>query len=255
MHILVTICGRSGSKGVKNKNIRDFLGYPLIEYTIAAAELFKAKRVGDTVDICINSDSAKILSLAAAHKEIVKINRPNDLAGDLSSKISVIVHSVEHMEKTMSISYDVVIDLDITSPLRRVSDITNTLESLLSNEGCEVVLSVVPARRNPYFNMIEVRDGVPRRVINTKFITRQEAPEVYDVNASVYCYRRKSLGTSILSSPIDGVFGFSMMQDTGVLDIDTEEDFQLMEVVGRHFFMCNGYSEIMANVRKYTACG
>ena len=63
MNFLITICGRGGSKGLENKNIRPFLGRPLMEYTIAAARRFRVLRPEDHIDICVSSDSRELLSI------------------------------------------------------------------------------------------------------------------------------------------------------------------------------------------------
>ena len=64
MNILFTICGRAGSKGIKNKNIRDFAGKPLPYYTISAIDLFLKRTALDVQsDIVINSDSPDLLNM------------------------------------------------------------------------------------------------------------------------------------------------------------------------------------------------
>ncbi|HVI42365.1 MAG TPA: acylneuraminate cytidylyltransferase family protein [Anaerovoracaceae bacterium] len=235
MNILITICGRAGSKGLRNKNIREFLGKPLIHYTIVAAYLFRGRRSGDLVDICVNSDSDELLSIAGKY-DVIGIERPEELAQDASPKVPAIRYSLEYMEERLSRQYDFVIDLDITSPLRKTTDIENALAKALENGNADVVFSVVPSRRNPYFNMVEKKDGKTQKIIDLYFPSRQQAPEVYDMNASVYCYRRNSLLDKLKRSPLEGVFDIILMKDTAVLDIDSEEDFELMELLAGQFF-------------------
>lgn len=242
MNILITICGRAGSKGVKNKNIRDFKGFPLVYYSVAAAYMFKERNNNLNVDICVNSDSDALLSLFSTANEIELIKRPKDLALDNTPKVEVIKSSLDHMEKRGT-QYDVVIDLDITSPLRQAKDIEVGLEKISKNENLDVVFSVVNARRNPYFNMVEEKNGKIKKVIESEFVVRQEAPNVYDMNASIYCYRRNSLFNNIKRSPLEGKFGIFLMKDTGVLDIDSEEDFELMGILADYYFK-NGFTEL-----------
>jgi CMP-N,N'-diacetyllegionaminic acid synthase len=236
MNILITICGRAGSKGVRSKNIRELCGIPLIYYTVATALQFKNNNPVHSVDICVNSDSEPLLQLVRSIQGVTCVKRPEELARDDSPKIPVITHSVTMMEHNTGTHYDRVIDLDITSPLRKVEDIESALSKLESNDAADVVFSVVHARRNPYFNMVETHEGVSRKIIDSTFVTRQQAPQVYDMNASIYCYRRSSLVNRISRSPFDGSFDIVLMQDTAVLDIDSEEDFELMEVLGAHYF-------------------
>lgn len=234
MNILVTICGRAGSKGLKDKNARLFLGYPLIRYTIAAAYLFRNQRSGDSVDICVNSDGDRILNLSRGYG-VTCIKRPQALAGDEAPKLPAIRYSLEAMEARTQKQYDYVLDLDITSPLRKTADIENALAKIRDNPGLDAVFSVVEARRNPYFNMVEEINGKPQKVLCSAFTARQQAPAVYDMNASVYCYRRESLLHRLKQSVFDGAFDVFLMKDTAVLDIDSEEDFTLLEVLGRYF--------------------
>ena len=130
--------------------------------------------------------------------------------------------------------FDTVIDLDLTSPLRTVEDIKGTLDCLREDQNADIAFSVTNSRRSPYFNMVaQKEDGYYRTVVETKYTTRQQAPVCYDMNASIYAYERKYL----LS---DNVFERKAviwnMQDTGVLDIDSEEDLELMEVIAKFLF-------------------
>lgn len=235
MNILITICGRAGSKGVKNKNTRIFLGYPLAVYSAAAAILFKRMRTNDRINLCASSDSDTILNTLRPYG-ITCVKRPESLAHDDSPKLPAIRHALQHMEAIEDIRYDFIIDLDITAPLRKVSDIENALCILQNSPEADAVFSVVPARRNPYFNMVERKDGKMQKILGGAFTARQQAPAVFDMNASIYCYKRQSLLNKLQNSPLDGQFEIFLMRDTAVLDIDSEEDFALMEVLGRHFF-------------------
>lgn len=250
MNILITICGRAGSKGLRNKNFKDFLGYPLLFYTLAAAALFKERHPNDQVDIGVNSDSEELLSLARKWADVTAIPRPAELAQDQSPKIPVIRHSLSTMETVKKCRYDYIIDLDITSPCRRVADIENAYQKISQSTKSDIVFSAVNARRNPYFNMVELRDGRIQRVKSSDFVARQQAPAVYDVNASIYCYKRDSLLKTIKESLFDGVCDVILMKDTAVIDIDSEEDFELLQILGKHFFE-HDFVEIMTYLRKH----
>lgn len=245
MNILITICGRGGSKGVKNKNFKFFLGHPLIYYTIAAANHFKKGNQDKNIDICVNSDSEELLKIAAKKEGVDIIKRPDNLATDRAAKIPVIKYSVEKMETKYDKKYDYIIDLDITSPLRKEKDIQIAFEKLLTNKNKDLVFTVVPSRRNPYFNMIEKKDNKLKKIIASEFIRRQDAPEVYDMNASIYCYNRDSLVSKILESPLEGDFEITLMEDTGILDIDHENDFMLMEILAKYFYEQKEYKKII----------
>lgn len=245
MKILITICGRKGSKGVKNKNFRNFLGYPLVSYTIAAAKYFKKYNLDKEIDICVNSDSDELLEVSSKYAGIKLIKRPEYLATDVVAKIPVIKYSIDMMEKKYNKTYDYIIDLDITSPLRKYTDIQEAFNILLENFSKDLVFTVVPSRRNPYFNMIEKKENKLEKVIKSNFIRRQDAPEVFDMNASIYCYRKDRLIKKIKNSPLEGEFDISLMEDTGVLDIDHENDFELMELLAKFYFKKNEYRQLL----------
>lgn len=244
MNVLITICGRAGSKGVGNKNFREFLGKPMISYTIKAARLFKEKNKNIEIDICLNSDN-DIARKIALEESLFFVERPNELASDTASKVDAIRDVLLKMEKNENKKYDYVIDLDITSPLRKVSDIENILNKEIETQS-DVVFSVVPSRRNPYFNMVEKVDG--NKIVFSKpssFVRRQDAPEVYDMNASIYCYKRNTLA-DCNKNPFTERIDIIIMKDTYVLDIDHEEDFFLMECLVKNYYK-DEFKEIFEN--------
>lgn len=82
------------------------------------------------------------------------------------------------------------------------------------------------------------------------FTARQMAPAFYDVNASIYVYRRAFLAGNTSGILWDGKIQVSLMLDTGVLDIDSEEDFLLMEVIARHLYATRPeFAAVQANIR------
>lgn len=234
MNILITICGRAGSKGVGNKNFRLFLGKPMIYHTIRAAKLFKEKNKNINIDICLNSDNS-IAKKISEEEKLFFVERPSELASDTASKVDAIRDVLLKMEKNQNKKYDYIIDLDITSPLRKVKDIENVFNKEIETQS-DVVFSVVPSRRNPYFNMVEkTKDD---KIVFSKpssFVRRQDAPEVYDMNASIYCYKRDTLA-DFTKIPFKGKIDIVIMKDTYVLDIDHEEDFSIMECLVKNYY-------------------
>lgn len=250
MKILWTICGRAGSKGIKNKNIKSFLGKPLPYYTISAIDLYLKKHVDVEYDIVVSSDSSELLKLMNDNKmrKVDLIDRSAELSGDTISKIAVIRNCYEIMTKNKNIEYDMVVDLDITSPLRKVCDIENLINTQI-NKKTELTTSVVPARRNPYFNQV-MRNGECgiKKVIESNFTARQQAPEIFDMNASLYAYSIDFIKSD--KNLFDGYSEMIEMQDTAVLDLDHENDFVLMEVIAKYLFENDEkYKEISDNIK------
>lgn len=240
MTILFTVCGRAGSKGVKNKNVREYLGTPLVYYTLATIDLYIKRYLtpSDKFNAVLNTDSPELIGLINAQKklDVTVFERSAELGADAVPKVSVIADCLIRAEKTFGRKYDVVVDLDITSPLRTVEDLKNLIDKKLSRNDTDVVYSVTGSRRNPYFNMVIEEKGYFRRAIISEFTARQQTPVMYDMNASLYAYSPIALKTkdhkAFFNSRTDAI----AMKDTAVLDIDSEEDFELISVIGKYFF-------------------
>lgn len=242
MNILFTLCGRAGSKGVKGKNARDFLDIPLVWYSMANIALYMERYAGDNhIDIVLNTDSEDLIRLVEQVKDIdvTILRRDASLGGDKVPKVAVILDCLTRSEEIFKVRYDMVVDLDITSPLRTVQDIKNAIDKKAVRNDVDVVYSVAPSRRNPYFNMVKEENGFFCKAIPSNFTTRQEAPVFYDMNASIYAYSPEALKNkehaTFFNSGCDAV----VMADTGILDIDSEEDYELMQVIARYLFENN----------------
>ncbi|MDO4228183.1 MAG: acylneuraminate cytidylyltransferase family protein [Capnocytophaga sp.] len=192
MNILVTICARGGSKGIPGKNIKIINNRPLISYTLEVAEWFA--KIYET-DIILSTDSAEIKNVVAnlPFKKIdISYTRPEYLSSDTAGKLDTIIDVKNYAQQKNNKAYDIILDLDVTSPLRTVTDLENSLRLLLENQEAVNLFSVSPANRNPYFNMVEANEqGFYELCKKGSFLTRQSAPKVYDLNASFYFYKKK----------------------------------------------------------------
>lgn len=232
MKILFTICARKGSKGLKNKNISDFLGKPICYYTLEAYKKFCSVYKELDCKLALNTDSPELLEQVKGFGiEFIYIERTEELAGDKVGKIDVIKDTY----KKIGEKFDFVIDLDLTSPLRKITDIKGVLDSLINTENADLAFSMTSSRRSPYFNQVrKYEDGFYKPVQNVGALTRQEVPKVYDMNASIYAYKPEFLLRAI--KLFDGKAAAFEMQDTAVLDIDNPEDKELMEILAKYFY-------------------
>ena len=224
--ILVTICARGGSKGVKNKNIRELNGQPLISYSIQQAlDWGKASRV------VVSTDSVEIASIAQKYGADVPFLRPVNLASDMAAKIPVIRHALQESIKIYNENYSIIVDLDATSPIRTTGDLNKAFD-LFQNSGSDTLFSVVHAHKNPYFNMVETdADGKVKlcKILESDIVRRQDAPKVYSMNASIYFYRQKYLLGEDNNSAISNNSSIYIMNDFAAIDIDREVDFKFVE--------------------------
>lgn len=249
MNILFTICGRAGSKGIKNKNIRNFAGNPLPYYSISSIDLFlKRTKIEINYDIVINTDSRELIEMMEENplREVEIIMRKPELCNGAIGKIEVVRDCFFQMRERTGKNYDMVVDLDITSPLRRAEDLENLIKKHRETNA-DVTTSVTDARRNPYFNQLKRTEHGFKKVIESDFTARQQAPQIFDMNASLYAYNPEYLMTG--KGVLDGYCECIEMKDTGILDLDHENDFALMEVIAEYLFKTeDGYKEIKNNI-------
>ncbi len=243
MNILFTICGRAGSKGFRNKNLKEMNDVPLVYYTMAVIEEYRRKHPWDYADTVLNTDSEPLMKIVKEQKRmnVEFVTRTEELAGDAVPKADVIQDTYLVMKNNRE--YDAVIDLDLTSPLRTVSDIENATAEYFKNPEYDLVYSVVKARRSPYFNMVQKSsDGYYHKVCKGNITARQQVPECYELNAGIYVYSPKFLSGSIEKPISEYKAGISLMRDYLILDIDSEEDFKMMELL--HRFYCSESPEL-----------
>lgn len=251
MNILFTICGRAGSKGIKNKNIKKFLNIPLPIYTLSAIDLYLKKNSETKGSVALNTDSIELADLMCKNpwRHVEWIKRNDELTGDKVSKVAVIRNTWNEMQKCTKEKFDMVVDLDITSPLRTIQDIENLI-SEQKRTGGDVVYSVTDARRNPYFNMVKKSEKGYIRVISSDYVTRQDSPDIYDMNASLYAYSPEFLASD--KEIFQGYCEIIKMMDTAVLDLDHENDFELMEVIAKYLFnKYFAFSEVKEHCDEY----
>jgi CMP-N,N'-diacetyllegionaminic acid synthase len=222
MKILGTVCARKGSKGVKNKNIISLAGKPLIAYTI---EYLKNWKKLDKL-VC-TTDSEKIAEIAKQYGAEIPYIRPSELATDNAPKLKVIQHVLKFCEQQDKIKYDIIVDLDPTAPLRKKKFLDEAFNKFLECNA-DNLYSVCKARKNPYFNMVELdNNGYAHLCKKSNTVRRQDAPSVYEINASIYIYKRDFLiNTNTLHS--DKTIIYEMPDITSV-DIDRELDILYIE--------------------------
>ena len=251
MNILFTICARAGSKGLKNKNLKMLKDRPLVHYTLSAIRAYKNAHPDVSIDVALNTDSEELISQVSDQKlveNVIVVERKTELAGDTSAKVYVIQDTYRKCIQKGK-KYDLVIDLDLTSPLRRLCDIENAVDQAVNGPSYDVVFSVVKSRRSPYFNMVELKkDGYYRKICDSDFTTRQQAPATYELNASIYVYRNSFLEREITKTLLEYNCGIVEMQDYLVLDIDSEEDFEMLEKLVEIYSKDQNYDQTMKTI-------
>ena len=220
---------RANSQNIKNKNLIILNKKPLMFYTIKSAinsKLFD--------NIVVSSDSRKIQKLSKKFGAEVIFSRPKKLSTNYVPKLSVIKHAVINSEKHYKKKYDYVIDLDVTALCRDSSDIKRAFK-IFQKSRKNMLVSVTKSRKNPYFNMLEIKKKGISLVKKTskEVVARQKSPEVYDMNASIYIWKRDKLFSSrnLLQKSLSI---YEMPQEKSI-DIDTKLDLRINEMLIKKF--------------------
>ncbi|MDE6555991.1 MAG: acylneuraminate cytidylyltransferase family protein [Duncaniella sp.] len=184
---LVIIPARGGSKGIPRKNIKDFCGRPLIAYSIEAA-----KQVAPLSHIVLSTDDDEIAAVAEECGLPVSYHRPAYLATDTSGSREVMIDVMDWADR-QGMTYDKVILLQPTSPLRTPEDILGAVNAY--TDQIDMVVSVAEAKCNPYYDCFET-DGDGMLHVSKgdgRLTRRQDAPDAWQYNGAVYVINPDSL--------------------------------------------------------------
>ncbi len=224
--VLCTICARGGSKGVKNKNIKLLHGKPLIAYTIEqamASKLFE--------HIVISTDSDEIANVAQEYGADVFFKRSAGMSSDTAGKLEVIRDAFQRSEEHYGEKYHYLVDLDATAPLRNIDDITQSFQQFIENNN-DNLITAMPSRRSPYFNLVEVNQAGKvslSKTLDNSIVRRQDAPKSYDMNASIYIWKRNAILNN--NSLFIETTGLYVMPEDRSIDIDTELDYKFVAFI------------------------
>lgn len=215
------ICARGGSKGVPRKNVREIAGHPLVAHSIMHAQ------ESDLFDqIVVSSDDDEILEIAARYGAET-VQRGDDLSNDTAGTMPAVKHALEQAEARFETEYDTVVLLQPTSPIRLPSDIIGAVY-WMEESGASSVLSVKKTKGEPYFTMIEKQEaGGYVLCKKSDALRRQDTPDVYEINGSIYVWRREIVMDDKPS--LGAQTEIFVMPEERSLDIDTPLDWDIVE--------------------------
>lgn len=222
--ILGAIFARGGSKGVPRKNIRPLAGKPLIAYAIETA--LASRYINRLI---VSTDDKEIAAVARQYGAEVPFMRPAELARDDSPEWLAWQHAIQAMRERLTEPLRAFISVPATSPLRAVEDVDACIEKLLESDA-DAVITVTPAARNPYFNMVTLDEAHTARLVMDAaqpIARRQDAPAVYDITTVAYAARPQFVLDH--KSLFEGKIKAVIVPSERALDIDTELDFQFAE--------------------------
>ena len=216
--ILAFIPARGGSKGIPNKNIKLFNGKPLIEWTIKSA--LKSKLINKVI---VSSDSKKILSLSKKFGADV-ILRPKNISGNSATTESAIMHYIKNTKE----SFDTIVILSPTSPLRKKKDIDNAIKEFRSKK----LDSCFSASKLLDFLIWKLNKKKKYESINYDFQNRgirQKREPNYVENGSIYVFKTKLI--KYYNNRMAGKIGMYLMNIWQSFEIDEKDDWKLLETI------------------------
>ncbi|MFL0197700.1 acylneuraminate cytidylyltransferase family protein [Clostridium sp. WILCCON 0269] len=218
---LAIIPARSGSKGIIDKNIKEINNKPLMVYTIDAC--IKSKIFDG---IIVSTDSEKYAKIAENYGASVPFLRPDELSTDTASNHDVILHVLNEIKK-MGNSYDYIVLLQPTSPLRNGKHILESVDKLLNYDANSIV-SICEVDHPSNINIVlDSNMRLDFLFDDNKKMRRQDMEKEYRINGAIYIcktdyflkyksfYREKSypyIMDKISSIDIDDIYQFEFVK-------------------------------------------
>ncbi len=219
-NVTAIVPARGGSKGVPRKNVRPFLGKPLLAHTVGQA---LAARLIDNVFICSEDDEILAAGVAAGARPL---RRPGDMATDSAEVDPMLVWSIAPMEEQVG-SIDVLVLLYPTAPLRGV-DVIDTTVGLVRDGGYDSALTLVAD--HSFLWRVDGDVASPTNYEPARRVARQKtAWNQWIENKAVYAMKRDLLVHT--GCRLGGRIGHVPMDPLRSIDIDRPEDFVLAEAV------------------------
>jgi CMP-N,N'-diacetyllegionaminic acid synthase len=224
MNVVAFIFARSGSKGLKNKNLLKLKNKSLLGNAI-----LQAKKSIFIKKIFVSTDSLKIKKEAIKYGALVPFLRPKELASDKSPEISSWKHAVNFLNQKLNIYPDYIISVPTTSPLRKISDINKCIAKAVSKK-LDLVIAITESQKNPYFNMIELKNNKFQIIKkNKKYSRRQDAPKCFDITTACYVFKSKYIKKT--KNIFSGRIGYVKIPRERALDIDNYLDYKIAKLL------------------------
>ena len=230
MNILCLIPARSGSKGIKDKNIKLFKGEPLLSWSIKQALGSSFKK---DMRIIVSTDSLIYGKIALKYGAEVPFLRPKEISQDLSTDKEFIIYTVNRLEREQDYKPELILQLRPTYPLRDIKIIDNCIQTFIDNyTKYDSLRTVVPFNKSPYkmytlednnlkplFKNANLKNKIYKEPYNE---CRQNLPETYLHNGYVDILKTSILKNDVISG--DKIYGYIMNEDN-IDDIDYLEDW------------------------------
>jgi CMP-N-acetylneuraminic acid synthetase len=224
MNIVAFIFARSGSKGLKNKNLLKLKNKSLLGNAI-----LQAKKSMFIKKVFVSTDSLKIKKEAIKYDALVPFLRPKELASDKSPEIDSWKHAVNFLNQELNIYPDYIVSVPTTSPLRKISDINKCIAKAVSKK-LDLVIAITESQKNPYFNMIELKNNKFQIIKKNKnYSRRQDSPKCFDITTACYVFKTKYIKKT--KNIFSGKIGYVKIPRERALDIDNYLDYKIAKLL------------------------
>ena len=221
---IAIIPARSGSKSIKDKNIKLLNNRPLIAWSIEAC--LKSKKISK---IYVSTDSAKYANIAKKFGPVEILYRPKNLSLDRSTDYEMIVHAINNID----FDYEFIAHIRPTTPLRKTSDLDDAIKRFIKS-NCNSLRSVHQMSESSY-KSVEIHNGFLRPLKNLKLnmddinAPRQVFNKTYSPNGVIDIYRKKFVIDNRL------LFGKKVKayETSFSPEIDDVEDFRYIEFLSQ----------------------
>lgn len=226
--LLAVIPARGGSKGLPGKNIRPFLGLPLIAHSILLT-----KMCPEIDRMVVSTDSPEIAEIARNFGADVPFMRPADLAQDNTPILPVLKHALSAIENMDGAKYEYLLLLDPTSPTRLPEDVAGAYQRLREVQAADGIIGVSQPEFNPIWHCVVERNGWMTDLDETasKYERRQDVPIVYRINGLLYIWRTDFVRKRESSWRANGKHLIYELPDIRAISIDNLREFERAEVL------------------------
>ena len=223
LKIIAIIPCRSGSKGIKDKNILKLFGKPLIYYSIRFA-----KSCSFIDRVIVSTDSKKYARIAKKIGAEVPFLRPKKISGDNSLDIDFFKHAINFLKNKQQYHPDIIIQLRPTSPVRKLKIMKKALNILLRNKDISSVRSISKLPKNIYkcffLTKKNILEPAVKKFKNKKEffnLPRQNLPNSYFLNGVYEIFRSKLIKKNMISGK--NIYGIVTKEN---FDIEKKEDLE-----------------------------
>jgi CMP-N-acetylneuraminic acid synthetase len=241
LEVLALVPARSGSKSIKDKNIRPIVNKPLMAWSIEHA--LSADTVTRTI---VSTDSAEYADIARQYGGETPFLRPSEISGDVATDLQVFQHALAWLNEHEGYRPEICVHLRPTHPVRNPADIDRMVEILAGEPNLDSVRSVVKARETPFKIWFRETSGMLRPVVECDIPEaynqpRQMLPVTYLQNASIDVVRARIV-VEQASMTGNRIYGYIMDE---IYDIDDETQ---LETACKHLeTQSAGHSALLAS--------